>query len=135
MMSNGVEKIIGVIYRHGYNDYEFTLGDFPTEMADSIESMVMNFDDGYNISGCRGDRNMTLADANIAHFEKEWKWSNITEDVKKRIINNMEDLYYDKYREIVPDEEGIWELLEESPIEVIYNLLEALKDKEKHYDE
>lgn len=67
----------------------------------------------------------------LEEYEKKCK----REDDKKRIINNMKELYYDEDREFIPDDESIWELLEERPIEVIYNLLEALKDREKHYDE
>lgn len=67
----------------------------------------------------------------LEEYEKKCK----REDDKKRIINNMKELYYDEDREFIPDDESIWELLEERPIEVIYNLLETLKDREKRYDE
>ena len=61
----------------------------------------------------------------LEEYEKKCK----REDDKKRIINNMKELYYDEDREFIPDDESIWELLEERPIEVIYNLLETLKDR------
>ena len=67
----------------------------------------------------------------LEEYEKKCK----REDDKKRIINNMKELYYDEDREFIPDDESIWSLLEERPIEVIYNLLETLKDREKRYDE
>ena len=67
------ERVIGIIYRHGCNDYEFMIGDFPKKMRDDIESKVMAFDDGYNLAGARGDKRMCLEDANIDHFERnEW---------------------------------------------------------------
>lgn len=66
---------------------------------------------------------------------EEYEKKNKRENDKKRIINNMKELYYDEDREFIPDDESIWELLEERPIEVIYNLLETLKDREKRYDE
>lgn len=69
------EGIIGVIYRHGYNDYEFMLGNFPSKMRERVEQEVALFDDGYNLAGCRGNRKMTLEDANIDHFERT-TWDN-----------------------------------------------------------
>ena len=66
------ETVIGIIYRHGLNDYELMIGDFPKEMRESILSKVELFDNGYNLAGSRGNRHMTLEDANIYYFERQW---------------------------------------------------------------
>ena len=86
------EGIIGIIYRHGCNDYEFMIGNFPKEMRDDIEGKVMAFDDGYNLAGARGDKRMCLEDANIDHFERN-EWIQICQyKGSKRYRNSAADI-------------------------------------------
>ena len=67
------EKVFGIIYRFGYNDYQISLADFSDEDSDAIEEIWMKYED--NCTCERGDRNMTLDDANLEYFDKmdaEW---------------------------------------------------------------
>ena len=65
------ETVIGIVYRHGRNDYEIMLGEFPSDMERKINKMIVDFDNGYNLAGARGDKNLSLNDANISYFETE----------------------------------------------------------------
>lgn len=67
------DKIFGIVYRFGYNDYQISLADFSDEDSDAIEEIFMKYEDSCTCE--RGDRNMTLDDANLEYFDKmdaEW---------------------------------------------------------------
>ena len=117
--------VIGIIFRHDHNDYEFMLGEFPMKMRHEISEMLCEFDDGNNIAGCRGDKKMALVDANIDYFERKW----FAEEKKNEIINYMMEWYYDTGREDIPSKEKIWKEIQDNPEEVIYNLLNMLMDR------
>ena len=88
------ETVIGVVYRHTKNDYEIMLGEFPNDMECKINKMIVDFDDGYNLAGARGDKNLSLNDANISYFETERYVS--TQDEKDVVtLDQIFKRYYD----------------------------------------
>ena len=93
------ERVIGIIYRHGKNHYEFMIGDFPKEMRDDIKRKIMAFDDGYNLARCRGDKRMTLEDANIDYFERnEWTQRYVNTEDPNDIVTLSQ--IFERYLEI-----------------------------------
>ena len=62
------EGIIGIIYRHDFNDYEFMISDFSREIENALEDIIAKVDDN-DFAGYRGDKKITLEDANIDYFE------------------------------------------------------------------
>ena len=116
------EGVIGVIYRHGFNDYEFMIGDFPKEIRERIEILISGYDDGYNMSGARGDRDMTLADANINYWEKEF--------IDQHLIDDLKEFWYDEGREELPSDAEIKRQLKENPMEFVYGLVQKVKELE-----
>lgn len=116
------EGVIGIIYRHGFNDYEFMIGDFPKEIRERIETLVSSYDDGYNLSGARGDRTLTLEEANINYWEKEF--------IDQHLIDDLKEFWYDQDREEIPSDEQIKEDLKKNPMEFVYGLVQKVKELE-----
>ena len=66
------DKMIGVVIRHDFDDYEIMLTDFTKEDDKKLWDIVSDYaDDG--ICGQRGDRHLTLEDCNVAWLEETWK--------------------------------------------------------------
>lgn len=116
------EGVIGIIYRHGFNDYEFMIGDFPKEIRERIDTLVSSYDDGYNLSGARGDRTLTLEEANINYWEKEF--------IDQHLIDDLKEFWYDQDREEIPSDEQIKEDLKKNPMEFVYGLVQKVKELE-----
>lgn len=66
------ETVIGIVWKHDYNDYELILGDFPKWLRDKISQTLceLESDDDYSFCHCRGDKKMCLEDANISYFDE-----------------------------------------------------------------
>ena len=116
------EGVIGIIYRHGFNDYEFMIGDFPKEIRERIDTLVSSYDDGYNLSGARGDRTLTLEEANINYWEKEF--------IDQHLIDDLKEFWYDEGREELPGDAEIKRQLKENPMEFVYGLVQKVKELE-----
>lgn len=116
------EGVIGIIYRHGFNDYEFMIGDFPKEIRERIDTLVSSYDNGYNLSGARGDRTLTLEEANINYWEKEF--------IDQHLIDDLKEFWYDQDREEIPSDEQIKEDLKKNPMEFVYGLVQKVKELE-----
>lgn len=116
------EGVIGIIYRHSFNDYEFMIGDFPKEIRERIDTLVSSYDDGYNLSGARGDRTLTLEEANINYWEKEF--------IDQHLIDDLKEFWYDQDREEIPSDEQIKEDLKKNPMEFVYGLVQKVKELE-----
>lgn len=116
------EGVIGIVYRHGFNDYELQIGDFPKEIRERIEILVSGYDDGYNLTGARGDRTLTLEDANINYWEKEF--------IDQHLIDDLKEFWYDEGREELPSDAEIKRQLKENPMEFVYGLVQKVKELE-----
>lgn len=67
------DRVFGIVYRFGYNDYQISLADLSDEDSDAVEEIFMKYEDDCTCE--RGDRNMTLDDANLEYFDKkETEW-------------------------------------------------------------
>ena len=62
------DTIIGMIYRFDNNDYQISLAEFSEEDQDALQRILMKYDD--DCACVRGDKNTTIADANIDYFER-----------------------------------------------------------------
>lgn len=64
-----MDSIIGFVYRFDNNDYQITLAD----IDEKDQEILMNMMDKYeNVSsGVRGDKTITIEDANIEYFEQQ----------------------------------------------------------------
>ena len=66
------ESVIGFIYRHDNNDYEIIIGELPEKMSDRISADIMKLidkDENF-FAGVRGDKYISIDDANIDYFER-----------------------------------------------------------------
>lgn len=64
-------KVIGIVMRHDFNDYEFMLADLSEKDSSKIMDIMEKYED--KSCGFRDNRNMTLADANIDYLEHGWQ--------------------------------------------------------------
>ena len=78
-------KPIGIVYRYGYNDYEIQLMDFNKNDTETLLTIPMKYGD--ESSGLRGDRDLSLADANVDYWEKDWG----TEELAREIFEKVYD--------------------------------------------
>lgn len=102
------EGVIGIIYRHDFNDYEFMIANLDEKSREKIEKVITEFDDGYNIAGCRGNSTMTLNDANIAHFESnEWNQRFVSTQDPEDIVTLPQ--IFNRYYQINGTHEGFEE--------------------------
>lgn len=79
------DQVIGVVVRHGYNDYELLLTSFSEEDSFAIYDILAPYED--DMSGIRGDKNISLNDANIDWWEKD-------ERPRYRATDNPNDIVY-----------------------------------------
>ena len=66
------ESVIGFVYRHDNNDYEIMIGELPEQMSDRISKEIMQLidkDENF-FAGVRGDKSISIDDANIDYFER-----------------------------------------------------------------
>lgn len=60
------EKVIGLVYRFGNNDYQINLMDFDSEDQKILMQLMEKYE---NRCSCeRGDKNLTLANANVDYW-------------------------------------------------------------------
>lgn len=62
------ENVIGLIYRFDNNDYQISLMDFSEEDQKILQNLMMKYDN--ECSCVRGDKELTIDDANIDYWEK-----------------------------------------------------------------
>lgn len=63
-----MDKIIGLIYRFGDNDYQLNIMNFSQADQKILQDIFMKYDN--DCSCVRGDKFTTIDDANIDYFEK-----------------------------------------------------------------
>lgn len=62
------ENVIGLIYRFDNNDYQISLMDFSEEDQKILQNLMMKYDN--ECSCARGDKELTIDDANIDYWER-----------------------------------------------------------------
>ena len=65
-----MEKVIGLIYRFGKNDYQINIMDFDERDQGTLMAMMDKY--GNECSCERGDAKLTIAQANVEYWEKKW---------------------------------------------------------------
>ena len=63
------ERVIGFVYQFGNNDYQISLMELTDADDNLAQEIMMRYEDDCTCE--RGDRNLSLADANIAFFDDE----------------------------------------------------------------
>ena len=66
-MFGNEESIIGFVYRFGCNDYQISLMEFSEEDQNTLMEMFTRYED---CTGVRGDKTLTIEDANVDYFER-----------------------------------------------------------------
>lgn len=62
------DTVIGLIYRFDKNDYQISLMDFSEEDQKILQNLMMKYDN--ECSCVRGDKELTIDDANIDYWER-----------------------------------------------------------------
>ncbi len=65
------ERIIGLVYRFGKNDYQISISDFTPEELKQLDRIMQNHEN--DSSGERGDADLCIKDANIDYWERGWE--------------------------------------------------------------
>ena len=93
------DKIIGLVWRYGKNDYEIMLNEFDEVDQERLQDIYDRYADGG--SGERGDKFLTLETSNVDYWEDEWAKADMESRRKelahKLFIVGMEetDILYD----------------------------------------
>lgn len=61
------ERMFGLVYRFGVNDYQVMFMDFSEEDEQILEDISMKYEN--NCTCVRGDKTMTLAEADCEFFD------------------------------------------------------------------
>ncbi len=74
-MEENTEKVIGLIYRFGNDDYQINITEFTPEELEQLDRILQNHE---NDSSCeRGNAELSIKDANIDYWERGWNgWQN-----------------------------------------------------------
>ena len=65
-----MEKVIGLIYRFGKNDYQINIMDFDERDQIALMTMMEKYDGKCSCE--RGDAKLTIDQANVEYWETEW---------------------------------------------------------------
>lgn len=116
------ESVIGFVYRYDYNYYGILIGELPKKMSDRISKEIMQLSDVDQdfFAEVRGDKSISIDDANIDYFERDTRIDRIVDDMKK--------YYYDEWTDNIPTDDQIKDMIKDNPQEVIENLLKNVKD-------
>lgn len=116
------ESVIGFVYRYDYNDYGILIGELPEKMSDRISKEIMKLSDVDQdfFAEVRGDKHISIDDANIDYFEQT-----------AEIVRLMKEHWYDEERDEIPTDKEIMDYVNTHPKEIILGLFEAIKDYDR----
>ena len=69
----GNGRMIGVICRYGFNDYEIMLSTLSLKDSEKLWNIITPYAEPDGCCGARGGMDMTLSDCNIQYLEDEWQ--------------------------------------------------------------
>lgn len=84
------QRMIGVVVRHSFNDYEIMLAELSENDSEKLWNIITPYAELYGCCGCRGDRNMTLDDCNITYLEDDWQPRYRSTDNPKDVVTISE---------------------------------------------
>ena len=137
------EKVIGLVYRFGKNDYQISIMDF--DERDQIALMTMMEKYEYNCSCERGDSNLTIDKANVWHWEEMWgkqeaeaKRKELAHKIYKEAVEG-DWAFYDDHEGTHWTEEDIYESLGNAKdsaysIETLIQFYDGTEETKKYYD-
>lgn len=67
------DRMIGVICRYGFNDYQIMLTEFSDEDNEKLWNIITPYADNDKVWGERGNRDMTLKENNVDYLESDWQ--------------------------------------------------------------
>ena len=110
------QKIIGVIWRYGKNDYQISLADFNKADERALLKIDMKYGDNDGYSCVRGDENISIKDANIEYWENGWakqELENVRKNLAKKAWNicKNDNAFYDDREDEWFDEKQMYESL------------------------
>ena len=65
-----MDKIIGVVWRFGKNDYQISLVDYDADDQQRLQEIDEKYDEEYSCE--RGTSELRVKDANVEYWEKKW---------------------------------------------------------------
>ena len=65
-----MDKIIGVVWRFGKNDYQISLVDYDADDQRKLQEIDEKYDEEYSCE--RGTGELRVKDANVEYWEKKW---------------------------------------------------------------
>lgn len=136
-----MEKVIGLIYRFGKNDYQINLMDFNEYEQRQLMTMMEVYNNDW--SCVRGDAKLTIDQANVEYWEKKWTEQE-AEAKRKALASKLYKLgmvethiMYDYQADEQLTEEQIVEILKSKTdtaymLEQFLQLCDGSQEKEDH---
>lgn len=125
------DKVIGLIWRFGKNDYQISLTQYDDKDQEVLQDIETRYGDADRYSCVRGDENLTIKDANIEYWESEW-----SKGERKRLRTFMLDGYYKTRLPIhqgITRKETVFKYINKETLELDNVEYWGTKDYEKHY--
>ena len=110
-----MEKVIGLIYRFGKNDYQINIMDFNKYDQKTLMRMMEAYDDDW--SSVRGDAKLTIDQANVEYWEKEWAKADM-EHKRKELAKKLWNIGFVK-TDILYDHQADEQLTEEKIVDIL----------------
>lgn len=138
-----MEKIIGLVYRFGKNDYQISLMDFDKHDQDTLLTMMVKYDDKCSCE--RGDSYLTIDNANIEYWETEWaeqdaeaKRKELAHKIYKQAVEG-DWAFYDDQEGTHWTEDDIYEGLKSAKdsaylIETLLQFYDGTEETKKYYE-
>ena len=138
-----MEKVIGLVYRFNKNDYQISLMEFDKHDQSTLMAMMDKYD---NECSCeRGDAKLTIDQANIGYWEKNWaeqdaeaKRKALAHKIYKQAVEG-DWAFYDDREDTHWTEDDIYESLENAntsaySIETLLQFYDGTDETKKYYD-
>ena len=138
-----MEKVIGLIYRFGKNDYQISLMETDEHDQDLLMKIMEKYGD--DCSATRGDGKLTIEDANVDWFERSWaakeaeaKRKELAHKIYKEAVEG-DWAFYDDHEGTHWTEEDIYESLGSAKdsaysIETLIQFYDGTEETKKYYN-
>lgn len=137
------EKVIGLVYRFGKNDYQINLMETDEHDQDLLMKIMDKYDN--DCSAERGDDRLSIKDANVEWFERSWatkeaeaKRKELAHKVYKEAVEGDWN-FYDDHEGTHWTEDDIYASLETAKesaysVETLIQFYDGTEETKKYYD-
>lgn len=126
------DKVIGLIWRFGKNDYQISLTQYDDKDQEVLQDIETRYVDADRNSCVRGNENLTIKDANIKYWENEW-----SKGEKKKLRTFILDGYYKTRLPIhqgITRKETVFRYINTETLELDDAEYWGTEDYENHYE-